>query len=345
MNLPHQLPPLPVTVVTGFLGAGKTTLINHILRGAPEHRIGVLVNDFGDVSIDADLIVAQTKDVLTLTNGCICCSLRGDLTRSIMTLAESTERPEHLLVEASGISYPETILAALIELERYQIIRLDGVLGVVDAVEDDELSKESAHLARSQKLAADILLVSKTDLLPKTKLDQQLERLRSSFPKVLPANYHELPVTLLLGLESSKEHTLNKLDIRVSQQPHLLASSHTHETMWKNYRLTTTAPLSFKKLVTELKQVPSGIFRAKGFLHIVERPGMRLLLHLTGRRVQIRTIGKWSTDPCTELVFIGLEKAFDIPALVEQFNRCIDPSASEGQTNGEPPEELSWVRG
>lgn len=341
MNLPGNLPPLPVSVISGFLGAGKTTLVNHLLRSAPERRIGVLVNDFGDLSIDADLIVARSEDVVTLANGCICCSLRADLTRQIMSLAESTGRPEHLLVEASGVSDPGAILQALLELERYQIIRLDAVVTVVDASEHSRLEGEASVLATRQIEAADIVVIGKADLTPAAEVRRLKERLSQGprSPKVLVAAHGEIPPELVLGLEGEPERAFEE---RPERRLQILPLGHETADSWSTWRFSTNRPVVFRALVPILRELPEGIYRAKGFLHLAERPGDRLVLHLAGRRVQIRTIGRWNEmRPTSDLVLIGTPDAVDPDALTSRFDACLAGRAEPGP---EPPRIVGWTR-
>jgi G3E family GTPase len=110
-------PPIPVTVVAGFLGAGKTTLLNHILQAEHDRPIGVVVNDFGAINIDAELVAEVSEGVVTLVNGCICCSIRMDLINTVMQLAHRPDRPEHIVVESSGVADPAGIIKTFLDLE------------------------------------------------------------------------------------------------------------------------------------------------------------------------------------------------------------------------------------
>lgn len=311
MTSSEERPPLPVAVVGGFLGSGKTTLVNHLLRNSPERRIGVLVNDFGDVAIDADLIVARSEDVLTLANGCICCSLRGDLTRQVMALAEDPARPEHLIIEASGVSDPGAILSALLELERFQVVRLDVIVVTVDAEQEGEMDPSAQALARRQLQAADLVVLTKTDLVSETRTAAHLERL-SIDRRVLIAPRGAVEPGIVLGFEGPPE----QLDAARAGREAVLRGGH-QETLeghegWASQTLRTREVFDFRALVAVLKDLPD-VYRAKGFVHARERPGNRLLVHLTGRRVQVRTVGTWDEErPESVLVFIGRHLPVDL---------------------------------
>jgi len=136
--------PIPVTVVSGFLGAGKTTLLNHVLTAEHGRRIGVLVNDFGAINVDAELIADVQDDMISLANGCICCSIRMDLIQAVLQMAELPEPPEHIVIESSGVANPAGIVKSFLEPEIWGTVQLDGVITVVDAEQTLDLPAKEA---------------------------------------------------------------------------------------------------------------------------------------------------------------------------------------------------------
>src|SRR5690348_4421285 len=154
--------PVPILLVTGFLGAGKTTIVNHLLANADGRRIAAVVNDFGAINIDAELIAGASDGVVSLANGCICCSLEGDLLRTISTLLRRDPRPEYIVIETSGVADPADIVRNLMDPVILREAPLETVLCVVDATTPAETLNDA--LLRSQLRAADVVAFSKVDL-------------------------------------------------------------------------------------------------------------------------------------------------------------------------------------
>src|SRR6201994_985916 len=165
-----SVPPVPVLLVTGFLGAGKTTLVNHILAHAAGRRIAAVVNDFGAINIDAELIAGATDGVVSLANGCICCTLEGDLLRTAAGLLRRTPGPEAIVIETSGVADPTDIVRNLMDPVIWREAPLETVLCVVDATTQLEALNDA--LLRSQIRAADVVALSKVDLVDAAGLEQ-----------------------------------------------------------------------------------------------------------------------------------------------------------------------------
>src|SRR5689334_10531808 len=173
--------PIPVTVLTGFLGAGKTTLLNHLLSQKHGYRCAIIINEFGAVSIDNQLVVGVDEEIVELNNGCICCRVRGDLVKSLADLFQKQKRFDYVLVETTGLADPGPVAQTFFMPELTKTLRLDGIVTVVDA---RHLEKElnDGPEAAAQIAFADVLLLNKTDLAS----PQELERVEGRIRKMNP---------------------------------------------------------------------------------------------------------------------------------------------------------------
>ena len=190
---------VPLTVLTGFLGDGKTTLLKRILTGDHGLRTAVLVNDFGAINIDADLIVCVEENVISLANGCVCCSIRDDLTGVIDDLIESPQPPEYIILEASGIADPAGIAITFSTQSSSSRVQLDSIICVLDAEQLFEIS-EHMQLKESQIAAADLLLVNKIDLVDESQIDKMRNWLKEKFlrHRVIETTQCDVPIEILL---------------------------------------------------------------------------------------------------------------------------------------------------
>ena len=193
--------PIPVTLVGGWLGAGKTTLVNHLLRQRGERRIAVLVNDFGDLAIDADLIESRDGTLLQLAGGCVCCSFGSDLMAALQQMLALQPLPQHILIETSGVALPAAVARMLGLLQGLQ---LDAVLVLADAETLRERAADAyvGELVRQQLQDADLLLLNKTDLVADGALDALGTWLADAAPRsrLLRCQRAQLPPELLLGI-------------------------------------------------------------------------------------------------------------------------------------------------
>ena len=194
-----------MTVLTGFLGAGKTTLLNRILNGDHGMKVGVLVNDFGSINIDADLVVDVESDVISLANGCVCCSIRDDLSEAVTQTLERPERPEYILLEASGVAEPTGIALTFADdpalIDR---VRLDSIICVIDA-EQVFAAPELMELKLWQVAMADMVILNKTDLVGREQIARIREWLDEHFHRyrLLEASRCDVPLEVLLGVGGS----------------------------------------------------------------------------------------------------------------------------------------------
>lgn len=284
-------PPIPVTVIGGYLGSGKTTLLNHVLRQAGGRRITVLVNDFGDINIDGDLIAADDGDTITLTNGCVCCMIGSDLMTALWSVLDRDDTPDHVIIEASGIADPTPIAHHALTPG----FDLDGVVVLLDAetARRRERHPVVGRTIRRQLAAADVLVLNKTDLVSAEQLaalDDWLTRAAPGVP-VLHACNGDVPISALGGFTR---------DGGAVPEP----SAHRHD--YVTASVTLENPLGRRRLEQFLDELPTGVIRVKGILRIEESPEQRTVVHRVATRRTIRTEGPWRDGESGRLVLIAL---------------------------------------
>ncbi|MUV58921.1 GTP-binding protein [Halogeometricum sp. CBA1124] len=356
----------PVTLVSGTLGAGKTTLVNRVLRNEAGYEVAVLVNDMGEVNVDAQLVAGDADgDVVDLTNGCICCRLNDDLADEVVRLADDREF-DCLLVEASGISEPYPVAKTFLEDDRVSDrYRLDTLVSVLDAYGfwkefDPETNRPDASDAGGRELAqvlvdqvefCDVLLLNKCDLVPDDALDEVEDVVRELQPR---AELHRTthadvsPETVLdTGLfdfdavrrsAGWKRHLAERHDHADGDHDdhtggdhadHDHADGESHGV--SSFCYETTRPFHPERFDAWIDEWPSGVYRAKGFFLLATRPETVMGLNRAGPSVTAGPIGEWRAedDPATRLVFIGTE--LDEAAIREQLDGCLltDEEATE----------------
>lgn len=310
------LAPIPVTVVAGFLGAGKTTLINHILHGDHGRRIAVVVNDFGAVNIDAELISDVSEGMVSLANGCICCVIRSDLISAVLKLADQTEAPDHIVIESSGVADPASVVRTFMEPMIWGTVLLDGVITVVDAEWLPSCADDEADLAR-QIAGSDLVVLNKTDLVDPAGLVASRERILEARPGVaiLEADHCRLPIEVLLGVHSNDPEGPGP----ASSDGH----HHDHGLAFETWTYTSPNPLRLGLLQQLLQNLPPTLLRAKGFVYAADKPHQRTLLQLVGRRATLAVKGSWNGQPPqTQLVFIARSNTCDFDAIEAALDRC-----------------------
>lgn len=283
---------IPLTVVGGFLGAGKTTVVNRILGGLTAVRAAVLVNDFGSVNIDAALIAAHHGETIALTNGCVCCSIGDDLTEALIRVMSRAPAPEWIVIEASGVSDPWRIAqVGLVDPE----LELDGVIVLVDAVTFREHAADPLlrDTLMRQLAAADVLVINKRDLVS----DDALRTLREWIAQIAPgtpileAAHADVPFEALTGLAATPVLTGSALPIE-------------HSARFEAAVLPCGGRFSASRLRALLARMPAGVLRVKGILATDEADAA--VLQFSGRHGSLRPIEGPSPGRAARVVAIGL---------------------------------------
>ena len=273
---------LPLTLISGYLGAGKTTLVNHLLRSADGLRLAVLVNEFGDLPIDADLIEADDGDMISIAGGCVCCSFGDDLTQALMDLAKLDPRPDHVLLETSGVALPGAISASLLFVDGYSH---DGTLVLVNAetIRGQANDTYIGDTINRQLGDADLVVLNKTDLVDQAALSEIQDWVARSYPDavVVPAQHGKLPPEILLQSFLARA-TPDK-------------TTH-HPDIFKTVALKVDYAVDAEILAEKLASVELGLARAKGF--VVDGSGDLKTVQVVGRR--------WSLEPAPDGAKPGL---------------------------------------
>lgn len=284
-------PPIPVTVIGGYLGSGKTTLLNQALRQSGGQRITVLVNDFGTINIDGDLIAADDGDTITLTNGCVCCMIGSDLMTALWSVRDREDPPDHVIIEASGIADPAPIAHHALTPG----FDLDGVVVLLDAetVRRRERHPVVGRTIRRQLAAADVLVLNKTDLVSAEQLaalDGWLTQTAPGVPVVHACN-GAVPIAVLGGFTHDGGEV---------PEP----STHGHD--YVTASVTLEHPVVRRRLERFLDELPAGVLRVKGIVELEDSPRRRTVVHRVAARRTIRTEGPWREGESGRLVLIAL---------------------------------------
>lgn len=313
---------IPVTVITGYLGSGKTTLLNHILTYEHGRKVAVIVNEFGDVGIDSQLVVNTDEEILEMNNGCICCTVRGDLIRIVGNLMEKRENFEHLVIETTGLADPAPVIQSFFvdEVMRSKT-ELDAIVTVVDA--KHIWGHWDSSEAQEQIAFADVILLNKIDLVSSSQVKELEKRIRAInvFAKIHRTHHCNLAIDSLLGVRAFD------LKNALSIDPEFLSeTAHDHDETVFSLSIAEPGVVNGDRLTTWLNQLVQvqgqNIFRMKGILN-VDNEERRFVLQGVHMLLEGRPGRPWKADETrkNEMVFIGRNLPEAI--LKEGFQACL----------------------
>jgi len=335
----QSLAKVPATIVSGFLGAGKTTLVRHVMSQARGRRIAIIVNEFGSLGIDGDLLAAcgipgcEAENIVELANGCICCTVADDFLPTMAALLDRAEPPEHILIETSGLALPKPLIKAFNWPSIRSRVTVDGVVTVVDGpavaegrfaddpeavaaqrAADDSLDHDNplAEVFEDQLSAADLVVLNKADLLDEAALARLRTEIAARLPravKVVAAREGALDIAVLLGLGAAAED-----DLAARPSHHDGSDDHEHDD-FDSFVVPMPEAASPEALVAKLAEVAArfDVLRMKGFASLPGKP-MRLAVQGVGARFRHHFDRPWAAGERRDgrLVVIGqsgLDKA------------------------------------
>ena len=313
---------IPVSIITGFLGSGKTTLLNHILTQQQGLKTAVIVNEFGEIGIDNELIISSDDEIVELNNGCICCTINEDLVKTVQKILERKEKLDYLIVETTGVADPLPVAVTFLTTELRGKTRLDSIITVVDCDNFYVKTKEESIAAKQQITYGDVILLNKTDLVESQVVAKIEDKIRQQRPnarilRTVKGNV-SLPLILSVGLFESDRYFQEEINHSHHHEhnhahhhhhhehnhAHHHHSDHLDEDGFTSLSFETEQPLDVRKFQDFLdNQLPESVFRAKGILWL-KGSTARHIFHLSGKRFGIED-DEWKGMPKNQLVFIG----------------------------------------